>query len=526
MKKLYLFLFIILSCFIIRGQTNCVTPFGTLLGSFNGVDAYSNCNTNYYSEIHNYWGGTYTGIKWQCVEYVNRYYKIVYGLDLFGTKCFGNANSYYSNAKNAGLLAYPNGGSIAPQVGDILCSNGMTYGHVAIVMEVGTNFVKVIHQNFSNSNCFMTLNRSGNTVSGFNGNYPIEGWVRYQNQTISIPATPTNLSPGSINSPGPTLTSTNVTLSWSASAGATYYDLGVRDMSTNTLVVDATTNSTTYTVTLQAGKTYRWNVAAANSAGKSKFTDPLYFTIAASTPTPTITSIYPSSIAGSNSLQPITIYGTNFQPTSYLIFTDPHGNTYNSSNYPERFTYVNSGQINYNINNMNDCGTWYVRVYNSSSVYSNSYSFNVGCCSYTLSFYSLSVSYSSGNGSVNVSTSSGCSWTASSNNSSWLNITSGSSGNGSGTVYFSFSENTSSSSRTGTITIANQTFTITQAGKASTPTPTITSIYPSSITGSNSLQPITIYGTNFQPTSYLIFTDPHGNTYNSSNYPERFTYVN
>jgi hypothetical protein len=93
----------------------------------------------------------------------------------------------------------------------------------------------------------------------------------------SVPTTPNNPSPGSTSSPGPTMSSSSVTLSWSASSGATYYDLGIRDMSTNQLVVDTTTSSTSYTAGLSAGKPYRWNVAACNSAGCSSFTTSLYF---------------------------------------------------------------------------------------------------------------------------------------------------------------------------------------------------------------------------------------------------------
>jgi hypothetical protein len=88
---------------------------------------------------------------------------------------------------------------------------------------------------------------------------------------------PTNPNPGSTSSPGPTMSSSTVTLSWGASSGATYYDLGVRDMVTNQLVVDTTTSSRSYSVTLTPGRQYRWNVAACNSAGCSSFTTALYF---------------------------------------------------------------------------------------------------------------------------------------------------------------------------------------------------------------------------------------------------------
>jgi len=68
-----------------------------------------------------------------------------------------------------------------------------------------------------------------------------------------------------------------VTLSWGASSGATYYDLGVRDIATGALVVNTTVTGTSYTASLSAGKQYRWNVAACNSAGCSTYTTPLYF---------------------------------------------------------------------------------------------------------------------------------------------------------------------------------------------------------------------------------------------------------
>jgi hypothetical protein len=108
---------------------------------------------------------------------------------------------------------------------------------------------------------------------------------------LPTPATPTNPSPGSVSSPGPVLSSSTVTFSWDASTGATYYDLGVVDVATGSLVVATYTSSPTYTATLTAGKTYRWNVAAGNSSGESNFTSVRYFqTPTVAVPTVTVTS--------------------------------------------------------------------------------------------------------------------------------------------------------------------------------------------------------------------------------------------
>jgi hypothetical protein len=94
---------------------------------------------------------------------------------------------------------------------------------------------------------------------------------------VTIPATPSSPSPGSTSSPGPTQASSTVGLSWGGVSGATYYDLGVRDIAANVLVVNTTTTGTSYTASLTAGKQYRWNVAACNTAGCSSYTTVLYF---------------------------------------------------------------------------------------------------------------------------------------------------------------------------------------------------------------------------------------------------------
>lgn len=176
MKKISI---LFIACFFLS-VNSFASAFDTQVGTFNNVVAYSNGTVGNASSVYNTASGINTGMKWQCVEYVNRYYYSVYGLDLKSTGIYGNANHYYSNAALAGLNAYPNSGTTAPQVGDIICSNGGTYGHIAIIREVGTTYIKVIHQNWSNdtNDDSKTLTRSGNTIGDFNSTYPVVGWLR------------------------------------------------------------------------------------------------------------------------------------------------------------------------------------------------------------------------------------------------------------------------------------------------------------------------------------------------------------
>jgi murein DD-endopeptidase MepM/ murein hydrolase activator NlpD len=121
----------------------------------------------------------------------------------------------------------------------------------------------------------------------------------------SIPQIPSNLSPGSSNSSNPPVSASSTRLSWSATNGATSYNIGVRDLSSNELVVSASPTSANFDVALQSGKSYRWNLSACNVAGCSPYSSPMYF----STPAATVTAPTNANSVNWQALSP-----SNLQP--------------------------------------------------------------------------------------------------------------------------------------------------------------------------------------------------------------------
>ena len=196
---------------------------------------------------------------------------------------------------------------------------------------------------------------------------------------VTIPPTPTSPSPGSTSSPGPTTANSTVTLSWGASSGATYYDLGVRDVASGTLVVNTLTTGTSYAATLTAGKIYKWNVAATNSAGESAFTTPLYFTTPGTAPAPSIGSVVPNPITAdpNNNAQTLTINGANFvsKPTVYVTWTAPSPGSKTLS--ASQVTFINSSQLTMSIQLGKIADSWTVKVTNPDGQPSNVAGFTV-----------------------------------------------------------------------------------------------------------------------------------------------------
>jgi hypothetical protein len=184
-------------------------PFGTPIGSFNSVIAYSNGTGTFDSMIHNNSGGVRTGLEWQCVEYINRYYDVIYGVNILSPA--GNASAYFNSAVQRGLTSYPNGGTTIPQVGDILCFSGGApsggqpgAGHAAIIRSVSASSVTVIQQNVKETSAdanftYPMSNNGGRYLvdgSRLGRSYACQGWLRVPNATP--PPTITSVNPNPI----------------------------------------------------------------------------------------------------------------------------------------------------------------------------------------------------------------------------------------------------------------------------------------------------------------------------------------
>jgi hypothetical protein len=127
--------------------------YGDIIGTFNGVQSYSNIDNKI--DYPNYYNGIYTGLKWQCVEYVRRYLIINHNIT------FSNVNSASEIADARfmtldGKIIIPNNnlvlGSIIifPKDYEVNSPNG----HVAIVSSILPSGITIAEQNY-NDNIFL-----------------------------------------------------------------------------------------------------------------------------------------------------------------------------------------------------------------------------------------------------------------------------------------------------------------------------------------------------------------------------------
>jgi surface antigen len=129
---------------------------GEEIDSFKGVPVFYNGTDYEQSHGQNYSpDGYYYGYRWQCVEYVKRYYYLV--KDHRMPDVMGHAKDFFDPHtpqgklnQRRGLVQYRNGGWVKPQVDDLIVFTDTKYGHVAIVTEVTPDSVEIIQQNVLN----------------------------------------------------------------------------------------------------------------------------------------------------------------------------------------------------------------------------------------------------------------------------------------------------------------------------------------------------------------------------------------
>ncbi len=128
---------------------------GDAIDSLNGVAVYYNGPVSNISGRNRAADGYNIGLKYQCVEFVKRYYHDALKHKM--PNAGGDAKDFFNQslsdgAFNAdrGLTQYKNGGPNCPRVGDLLVfapTRSNRFGHVAIVSAVGDDFVEIIQQN-------------------------------------------------------------------------------------------------------------------------------------------------------------------------------------------------------------------------------------------------------------------------------------------------------------------------------------------------------------------------------------------
>jgi len=128
---------------------------GQPLDSLNGVVIYYNGDVSHIGERNLSKDNYNIGLKYQCVEFVKRYYYEYYNHKM--PDSYGHAKDFFdSNTqdgqmnKSRDLTQYTNPSKTKPQIGDLVIFDGHIsnkYGHVAIVSNVYENEVEIIQQN-------------------------------------------------------------------------------------------------------------------------------------------------------------------------------------------------------------------------------------------------------------------------------------------------------------------------------------------------------------------------------------------
>lgn len=128
---------------------------GDQLDEFKGVGVYYNGAINHVAGRLTTSDGYNLGLRYQCVEFVKRYYYERFGHEM--PNSMGNAKEFFSARVPHGalntermLVQYRNGAGTTPQEDDLIVFAPWAfnrYGHVAIVSAVGADFIEVVQQN-------------------------------------------------------------------------------------------------------------------------------------------------------------------------------------------------------------------------------------------------------------------------------------------------------------------------------------------------------------------------------------------
>lgn len=161
---------------------------GEVVDEFNGIPVYYNGGVQHSAGRHQAPNGYNLGIRYQCVEFVKRYYH--QRLHHTMPEARGHAKSFFDptvadGALNAQrmLVQHINGGASSPRAEDLIVWGPWLfnpYGHVAIVSRVEAGFIEVVQQNpgpYGSSREIVPLSQDAQG-RWWVGHDRVRGWLR------------------------------------------------------------------------------------------------------------------------------------------------------------------------------------------------------------------------------------------------------------------------------------------------------------------------------------------------------------
>lgn len=180
---------------------------GEIITTYRTIPVYSN-GDNYtlsYGKHHSA-NGYYYGQKWQCVEFVKRFYHDAYNHQM--PSAWGHAMGYYDPTvlhgklnKQRGMFQFKNGGATSPQPDDLLVFDFAPYGHVSVISAVRENEIEVVQQNIAGKpRQIYSLDKKDGLFTIISKNKPI-GWLRLPPEKLKNPAFPVEPDPAPVITP-------------------------------------------------------------------------------------------------------------------------------------------------------------------------------------------------------------------------------------------------------------------------------------------------------------------------------------
>ncbi|MFK7968724.1 MAG: CHAP domain-containing protein [Bacteroidia bacterium] len=183
-RKIQIFLLLSIGAITIVLWPLVVNSPGDKIDEWNNIAVYHNGLMSNVQGRNVSSDGYNIGLKWQCVEFVKRYYYQYLNHKM--PNSYGNAKDYFNRQlgdgkfnSDRGLFQYRNGGISCPKPNDIIifeASSWNKFGHVAIVIEVRNTEVEIIQQNDFINGARRMLKLDGNTCTIENPR--VLGWLR------------------------------------------------------------------------------------------------------------------------------------------------------------------------------------------------------------------------------------------------------------------------------------------------------------------------------------------------------------